>query len=330
MLQAFKATRSGGLYACLNCMNACVAFRNGQEVECEEIEDFIDLRLIAPKGTQESVCLGCITKALDDLPTLPSVPQRVMRMVYDPITSIADIARVLNEDPVIALKVLKLANCAFYGGRQKITSLDVACARLGIKMIVKMVQAIGSKDLFKTQNKELRQTMQALWRHSVVTAYCAGEIASLMPILSNEEIFLAGLVHDIGKVVLLNIRSQLQNDKCLQGMNEEETEHFIRSFHALAGLHAAQNWDLSTELRVATFFHHVPDSAPVEEWRPLAHIVRLADTMSTKLGYSDVPPTDKGYADHSSVAFLKLEPDRVEEIQAGIGEQLGDLLNAIE
>ena len=331
MIQVQKATRVGGLYACLNCMNGCLAFRNGHEVECREIENFMDVRLLAPKGTPDGTVLAQVSKALDDLPTLPSVPQRIMRMVYDPMTSVSDIARVVNEDPVLTLKILKLANCAFYGGRQPITSLEVACSRLGIKMIVKVVQAVGSKEVFKTRSKELQGTMRSLWKHSVVTAYCAGEIASLMPILSSDEIFLAGLVHDIGKVVLFNVLNQLYSEGKLWAKPDTDSfEQLVKSYHTLSGLHASQNWELSTELRAATFFHHFPEYTPLEEWKPLVYIVGLANLMATKLGYGGLDKTDEPYETHAAVSFLKLEPCRIQQTQDYIESQVEDLLNAME
>lgn len=331
MIQAQKAPRSGGLYACLNCMNGCLAFRNGYEVECREIENFMDVRFLAPRGTPDGAVLGQVSKALDDLPTLPSVPQRIMRMVYDPMTSVSDIARVVNEDPVLTLKVLKLANCAFYGGRQPITSLEIACSRLGMKMIVKVVQAVGSKEVFKTRSKELQATMHGLWKHSVVAAYCAGEIASLMPILSSDEIFLAGLVHDIGKVVLFNVLNGMYLEGKLWAKPDTDSfEQHVRSYHTLSGLHAAQNWDLSAELRAATFFHHYPEYTPLEEWKPLVYIVGLANAMATKLGYGGLDKAEEPYENHPAVSFLRLDPCRVQQVQDCIQNQVEDLLNAME
>ena len=331
MLQAAKATHGGDLYACLNCLNPCIAYRNGQEIDCREIEDMPDVRMTTEPGTPKGHALTYLSNALDDLPVLPQVPQRVMAMVYDPMTSMRDVARVINDDPVIAVKILKLANSAYYGGRQSITSLDVACARLGMKMIVKMVHAVGSRNMYRTRSKELRDTMQRLWKHSVVAAYCAGEIASIMPILSSDEVFLAGLVHDIGRVVMLNVFStMLERTGRKPAGSLDAFEPVVRSLHPLAGLHATQNWDLSTQFRVTTFFHHIPGSVPLDEWRPITHIVALANLMSKMLGYDAGADTCETYADHPSVSFLRLEPAAVEQMQEALRTQVDLIVQSLE
>ena len=138
---------------------------------------------------------------LDALPVLPEISQRILRLLKDPDFGLSDLTALIQEDQVIAVAIMKHANCAAFGGLHEVKDLNGACARLGMKQVANIVQLVANRNLFITGNAGLKSGMERLWKHSIATAHCANEIARLTLAPDQESIFLAGHVHDIGKVL---------------------------------------------------------------------------------------------------------------------------------
>ena len=192
------------LYACPLCLNVSLLRSQPKGLLSERLETEPDIREILPAGSIPSEILNRLRKAADDLPLLPEVCQRVVSLAHDPLSTMTDIAEAINQDPVIATKLLRLAIGGVWG-LHEITSLDQACARLGVREIVRTVQAIAYSGLYRAAKPSQRETLQALWRHTVAASQAAYEIARQKCPEEADEMFLAGLLHDLGAVVLINI-----------------------------------------------------------------------------------------------------------------------------
>ncbi|HRK33669.1 MAG TPA: HDOD domain-containing protein [Candidatus Hydrogenedentes bacterium] len=272
-----------GLSACRACMNPVEIDPNGKGTVPKGAQD---IRQIAPPGSIGGEVLKALPQALEDLPILPEISQRIMQMLNDPDLSMRSLASLINQDQVIAMRVLKLANSAVYGGLQEIKDLNGACARLGTRTIANAVQAAANGNLYITGNEAFRDHMKQLWRHAVATAHCASEIADVLAEPRADVLFVAGLIHDIGRVVLLDIiANQYRGILADLRSRPDLLEEVFNGYAPLAGLHAVLKWELPPEYRSTTYYLRTPEKTSEESIRSLVHVVALAEAVAVVSGF---------------------------------------------
>ncbi|HQE81767.1 MAG TPA: HDOD domain-containing protein [Candidatus Hydrogenedentes bacterium] len=316
------------LYACPLCLNVSLLRSQPKGLLSERLETEPDIREILPAGSIPSEILNRLRKAADDLPLLPEVCQRVVSLAHDPLSTMTDIAEAINQDPVIATKLLRLANSVAFGGLHEITSLDQACARLGVREIVRTVQAIAYSGLYRAAKPSQRETLQALWRHTVAASQAAYEIARQKCPEEADEMFLAGLLHDLGAVVLINIiaRSPVTLSSRLR---EEPTiaHEFEVKYHALAGIHVVLERNLPNTFAFTTYFHPRPQHVPVPQSRTPVLIVRMAERVAEACGYAFDGGDEPLGADDPEAAELGLSSEDLERVQTRVHEAVETLLD---
>ncbi len=318
------------LYACPACLNVSVLRKRSNGLWADRLETTPDVRETIPAGSVPAEILGRLRKAADDLPMLPEVCQRVVGLAHDPLSTMSDIADAINQDPVIATKLLRLANSVAFGGTQEITNLDQACARLGLKEIVRTVQAIAYSGLYRAAKPSQRATLQALWRHTIATAQAAHEIARIKCPEDAEELFMAGLVHDLGAVVLVNIIAHSPVTLASRLRNEPELAHnFEVKFHALAGIHVVSERNLPNTFAFTTFFHPDPQDVPVPESRKPVLIVHVAERVAETCGYGFDGGAEVLSIEDPDVAELALSIEELERVQERVSEAVESLLEVV-
>ncbi|MBI2422462.1 MAG: HDOD domain-containing protein [Candidatus Hydrogenedentes bacterium] len=326
---AYTSTERCELFACGACFNPYIIRRDGNSTAGEIPENTQDIRLIAPEGSLGHAILSILPQAFDKLPVMPEISMKILQMLRDPEMSMTDLATLIRQDPVVALTIMKLANSPVYGGLQEIKDLNAACARLGSKTIANTVQVVANSNLFITGDKRLKNVMRALWRHSVATAHCAFEVAKLLAEPRAESLFLGGLLHDIGKVVLLDIVTGSYSGAIASlRMTPELLDEVVQSFHPLVGLHLAQHWDLPPEFGAIAYAHHEPERAPREDWLPLAHIVSMANAVAKVEGYGMRGKEDILLLSHPSARYLNFNDMKLATLRVDISEKLEALLDA--
>ncbi|MCC6144310.1 MAG: HDOD domain-containing protein [Candidatus Hydrogenedentes bacterium] len=312
-------------------MNPVLIQQKAGEVLLRRLDQQPDIRAVAPEGSIGKAILSAMPEAMERLPVLPEISRRVLAMVSDPDVTMADLARVIREDQVIALSIMKLANSAVYGGLHQIKDLTSACARLGMKTIANTTQAVASNNLYITGDKKLRGSMQKLWRHAIATAHCASEIAAATAEPRGEALFLAGLIHDIGKVVLLEIITSGYSGHIKQLRESPELfREVMQAFHPLVGLHVVHRWNLPPEYGATTYFHHNPDACSVENWMGMVHVIALANTIANVEGYGMYKPDEVYLTTHSSARFLNLTDVKLAALRVDIADKLEALLSAVD
>jgi HD-like signal output (HDOD) protein len=314
------------LYACPACLNVSVLRHRSNGLWGDRLETVPDIREILPAGSIPAEILGRLRRAADELPLLPEVCQRVVVLAHDPLSTMTDIANAINQDPVIATKLLKLANSVAFGGTQEVTNLDQACARLGIREIVRTVQAIAYSGMYRASKPAQREALQILWRHTIATAQAAHELAMTKCQTEAEELFMAGLVHDLGAVVLANI---IANSPITLASRLREKPELARDFevkyHALAGIHVIAERSLPNAFAFTTYFHPNPAEMPIPEARQHVLIVRVAERIAEECGYGFDGGDEVLSADDPEVAELGLtmeDLDRVRERTKDVVESL--------
>jgi HD-like signal output (HDOD) protein len=165
-----------------------------------------------PESALESEFAAEIQTALDkDLLTLPSLPDiavRVGRAVLDEKSNSRRVAAVVQTDPVIAAKLVRAANSAFFGGGRRVESLVAAITQLGFQLTHKLVLSFALREIFSAPSRAAQERMRELWRHSTQAGALCQTIATSDRRFDPQQALLAGLVHDIGGVAVVNHLAQ--------------------------------------------------------------------------------------------------------------------------
>ena len=280
------AQPNDGLTVCVACMNPFVITMHGHSAKTTAPAGAQDIREMAKPGSIGGEIIKALPKSLSELPVLPEISQRVMKELREPEMSMQDLAEIIRQDQAIAIKILQLANSAMYGGLQEIRDLNAACARLGTRTIANAVQAVANGNLYITGNQTFREHMQQLWRHALASAHCSYEIANVLAEPRADELFVAGLIHDIGRAVLLDVVANQYRGVLADLRNSPDLlEEVFESYSPLVGLNVVIKWNLPPEFRMTTYFLRNAHNVPSEPARVLTNIVALGEAVAETSGY---------------------------------------------
>lgn len=324
-----EAISSGAtsLCVCTTCFNPLLVEWHGADAVPVPLPGASDVRRIAPPGSFGAELLAQSISGVSELPVLPEVSQKILGLLKDPDFDMGSLAAMIKGDPVIAVAIMKQANSAAFGGLHEIRDINAACSRLGMKTIANTVQLVANRNLFITGNSDLKRSMERLWRHSVATAHCASEIARLSMTPNSDAIFLAGLIHDVGKILLLEmvVSPRTPMIRKLQSNPQLLTE-VIENLHPLIGLIICQTWNLPPAFRAAAYFHHDPASCPLKEWMQSIHVVALANTVANVDGYSmHEKATEAFLASNPSSIALGLSDIKLASLRVDLRDKLETL-----
>lgn len=227
-----------------------------------------------------------ITQEISELPTLPTVVTQMISMVNDPKTTAADLARVISTDQALTAKILRLVNSAFYGFQRKIGTVNLAIVILGFEAVKNLSLSLSIvKQLFSDVENTVFDHKR-FWEHSVACAMAGRLLSERLKYRTNGEAFAAGVLHDVGKLVLSqHFREELELALDLAWredipMHEAESA-VIGVTHAEIGGELANMWNLPSRLAHAIAYHHDPAQAP--ESQQLAGVVHLADILAQRI-----------------------------------------------
>jgi putative nucleotidyltransferase with HDIG domain len=217
------------------------------------------------------------------LPSLPEVAVKCLQLAHDNEVTFASLGRVIERDPFIATRVLRMANSPFYGGLARITSIDGAVARLGIKTLVTLLQELAAEQVFMSRDPVIRNTFRGIWEHCLGVAHLSRDIAGMLKGVVPDTAYLAGLFHDIGKPVvaamLLEAERAAGNNTWLSG---GVWRRVVDECHRDVGAIIAFRWYLPRE--VATAVAEL-DWYDLKRGRAsAANVVRLANALCQREG----------------------------------------------
>lgn len=220
----------------------------------------------------------------DELPEVPQIAFRAIELLNDPDTEVSHLAEVIASDQALTAKVLRLCNSAYYGLSRNVTTISEAVMIVGFSSVKSLVLMITTQS---TLNKGLlgyKIGPGEFWRHSLCTAESARVLAQQIAYPKTEEGFIAGLIHDIGKMVL----NQYALPEVYRATNLSQKEHIpihqaeqrILGFdHAEAGASLAERWNFPAVLVDSIRFHH-DLSQSLQQDQPLSFIVAIANLMA--------------------------------------------------
>ncbi len=318
------------VHGCGHCYNPIAVRWEKGKPDVSALPKLRDVRQVAPAGSIGEAIFKALPKSIESLPVFPEIAQRVLKLVSDPDISMKDLAAVIQEDQTVALSIMRLSNSPLYGGLEEIKDLNAACARLGMRNIANTVQAVANNNLFITGDQRLRAIMRKLWKHSIATAHCANEIAQITSAPFPEMLFLAGLLHNMGKVVLIDIVSSQYTGAIGELRTTPQVlKQVLDNFHPLLGLHVAQSWRLPPEYLATTLFQDRPSDCPRDEWLPMVHAVSLASLVATVEGHGLYPLEETYLTTNASARYLNLCDLKLAALRVDLGDKLDSLLDSI-
>lgn len=250
-----------------------------------------------------------------DLPTIPVVATKVMQLIGSETATAEELARVVASDPAVAARVIKISNSAFYGCQRQIQSLSSAIVILGFNTLKSLVVAASVKQVYKP----FGLTEKMLWEHSFGAGLAARIIASNTRFANEEECFLGGLFHDIGKIIMNSLdpeKFQAAMQKCYNyGVPFSEAEKSIFPFtHDEVGGYVIKKWNFPDALMNAVMQHHqlaFADPSDIYQIH-LTAVVSLADLFCIKSGIGEKEPLEElDLVESKPAKMLKLEEMRL-------------------
>ncbi len=222
-----------------------------------------------------------------DLPPMPHVASRAISMVENADTTANELTELLSQDTALAARVLKIANSAMFSRQREITTLNQAIMIIGFKALKGIIVAATLRQL----NRNFGKLERLVWENSMSTAMCSTLLAKRLRKRYVEEIFLLGLLHSLGQIVLLFQASQ-DYKKVIKVIEEKHldyatAEQEVLGFsHPLIGALVAKKWNFSAETCQVILHYRDPfdSKSPENETEEKTALVQLADQISHAAG----------------------------------------------
>ena len=277
----------------------------------------------------DDVVLGNLIKPLfakiSEISTLPQIALRTLQLANDPKSTAADLANVIQSDPAFAARVLRTVNSSSSGLRRGVASLDHAIVLLGFREMRNLALTTHVASLFRRTTGHGRYSRRYLWLHMVSVAVVARHIAKICRTVAPEEAYLAGLLHDVG-IILLDQTLHRPFCQVLDALEEDhplaDVENTILGFdHAALGQYALTAWGLPGAIADAAGYHHRPLACPSEN-RAMAGTVALANSMCHRMGIHSIGVAAKHDLPCELFGTLGLEKSHVSRMIRDLPGQL--------
>ncbi|MGD8264759.1 MAG: HDOD domain-containing protein [Desulfobacterales bacterium] len=274
-----------------------VSYRSTQnEVEADSN---IDLKECAiPEEDREKDFFNRLSQKKIILPEIPSIVFELNEVIANPVSSVEEIAQVVNRSPSLTALLLKIVNSSFYGFPSKIIKISHAVTLIGTREISGLALGISILSIFKKIPKEIID-MYSFLKHSLACGILSRILAANINFPQTEQLFVSGLLHDLGRLIFYiyfpeESRNVLSRSRTRCNLLFEEETDYLGCNHAQIGTQLLKQWKLPLVLENNVFYHHSPSEAQ----QPIpAALVHLSDIIVNALGIGSsgekfVPPLD--------------------------------------
>ena len=285
---------------------------------------------ITPESTSSSLAknqlyLDCYRYMQSEklaLPTIPDVSIKIRRAINDDKANNNKISRVVQMDPTITARLIKISNSPLYRGRRKIESCPEALTRLGLKAAQDIITAFAMKSVFKAKSSTIRRKMTELWAHSSYVAAISAVFAHKTPGFDPDKAMLAGLIHDIGVVPILAYADKHPNIIS----QPKDLAATVKQLRIEIGVQIVRKWDFSTDFEnvIINAENWYRDEQPAPDYSDIVMIAQLHSYIG-KIDIKKMPKLDalpaykklvSGDLDaDTSISILDLAKDEIEQIQ---------------
>lgn len=284
---------------------------------------------MATESTTRDAVVAQAIKEISHIATLPEITLKIIQLVEDPTSTAQDLHNVIAKDPALCTRILKVVNSAFYGLPGQIGSINRAIVLLGLNAVKNIAIAASLAKLFKGGQISAQFSARDLWLHSVAVGTATKMQADKLKLGLSDEAFLAGLIHDVGVMVMLqfdrNKLIEVVNKTVAAGPNADMMTNEVEVFgatHQDFGAALCEKWKFPRTFGFVTGYHHRPLELP-EENRTLACMVYVADRLAYGLKNGGFK-LDVAYPDINPEVLdaLGLSAEFIEEVRAKLPEHL--------
>jgi len=256
-----------------------------------------------------------------DIPSLPQLSIRLNEMAKKGL-DFKEIANLLKQDMSITAKIISMSNSSYYGAVTKIKTVDQAISRLGLSVTKQYVDALCNRKFFATASKKYSKVTEELWAHSLYCAVTAEVVAKFLKLDLKEDAFTMGLLHDVGKMVLLQISAELEARGKFEGeVDQEELFESIDTYHNKFGAKVLKKWNFNDEyVQIAKYHDDLGNQYPVSRDLQVIHFANLfAKQMANEpLDHQ----TGARVEDAESTRLLGITPDMMDKIKELVDRQM--------
>jgi len=236
----------------------------------------------SPQGTETTLLKASLEQSLHSgnlsIPVLPKAANEILQMSQDPDSDMSDLSRLVHQDQSIAGSVLRIANSAAFASSERIVSLQQAVSRLGMQLLSEIALSVAVQaNVFNSV--KYRKEISNMWKHALASAVFGKEIARSMR-RNVEGQYLCGLLHAIGKPVVLKTIESLENSMGI-ALNNTEVMQVVETFHIRVGGFVTHKWNLPVSVQVANEYYKDYQKAP--EFKIETAITYLANKLATAL-----------------------------------------------
>ena len=255
-----------------------------------------------------------VVASTGDLPVLSGVATRVLQLTTRSLTSVSALEQEILRDQGLVTRTLRLANSAAYGVGGTVSTVSRGIVLVGFDTVLSMVITICTQSVYCRPQSSFKD--QILWEHALGTAAISRLIATDCAFPAAEEAFIAGLLHDVGKVIMdAKLRDRyetvIENVYSAQADSFVEAERAMFGFdHSEVGFLVARTWGLPPEVVESVRYHHDPASAVAAP--QLCAIVSLANALCVKLGLGPHQRPDLDLTVLAATEQLALTTDRLD------------------
>ncbi len=272
-------------------------------------------------------------KQIKSLPPLPDIYLKIEKLSHDPKATSKDYASILELDPAITARLLRMSNSAFYSFKRKIKSVKDTVTLMGTREILSLVRLACITGNLKT-NPEVETAVKGVWEHSAACAIAAKVLYETTDICESEdladEVFICGIIHDIGKIILWNVfpdyyMPMMLNDTISDFPSIDEEEKFLGASHCDVGRALADHWNLPESLAGVISHHHRPMNKPDSEHVRLIHIANnLARSVMGEYEEHLPPEYDPELLEAAGITL-----PQIEELQNEVAPKIRENLSTV-
>jgi HD-like signal output (HDOD) protein/ActR/RegA family two-component response regulator len=261
------------------------------------------------------------------LPSLPGIQAKFRKMIATGAV-FQQISNLLKKDLAISVELIRMSNSAYYKGVKKNKSLEQAIARLGYAATEQVVSEMTGRKFITMKNKKYRIMVESLWKHSLACAYTSEITTNLLHLNLSADSFSLGLLHDIGKLALLQIIANIeQRSRSKEEISTGKLVKTIRDHHCVFGAKILEKWKYAQSF-VHSALHH--DSPELEEENISTEllIVNFANLLAKSLGYdlNTEHPADIDLENAESALRLKITPSQITKTKEKVIEEMNAAL----
>jgi putative nucleotidyltransferase with HDIG domain len=272
---------------------------------------------------------AAVAEKVRTLPALPAMCQRILVAINDPKTNFEKLARDVSFDPGLTANVLRIANSSYFCATCEIGSLREAFVRIGARRLFELAMGTSVGPLLREALPGYTLRRHELLRHSAWTAVAAERLATELRIRAPDLLFTAGLLHDLGKIILDPFvethRAALDAEADKLHTNFEAAERAVLGIdHAQAGAAVLRQWRLPPQLVEAVAYHHDPERAPAEHLLT-TNIVHIANILAGTSGVGSGIAEMRHAVSAQALATLHVKTAVVERVAAATLEAMEEL-----